>query len=91
MHSLINIQYDNDADVGVAVIDRFTHLVLSYLEGINKTSQVTMQQLVRFIQPLYHCILIFWLSSSMPTISTTFNPIRASEPIYFGATLPKYC
>ncbi|KIM27984.1 hypothetical protein M408DRAFT_329657 [Serendipita vermifera MAFF 305830] len=37
--------HDHDSDVGVAVIDRFTHLVLSHLEGINKTSQATMQQL----------------------------------------------
>lgn len=37
--------YVNDADIGVAVIDRYTHLVLSFLEGINKTSQATMQEL----------------------------------------------
>ncbi|KAG8831050.1 hypothetical protein FRC17_003783 [Serendipita sp. 399] len=37
--------YENDADIGVAVIDRYTHLVLSYLENINKTSQFTMQHL----------------------------------------------
>ncbi|KAG8799855.1 glycosylphosphatidylinositol anchor biosynthesis [Serendipita sp. 398] len=37
--------YENDADIGVAVIDRYTHLVLSYLENINKTSRSTMQQL----------------------------------------------
>ncbi|PVF92792.1 hypothetical protein CPB86DRAFT_743810 [Serendipita vermifera] len=37
--------YENDNDIGVAVIDRFTHLVLSFLENINKTSQATMQEL----------------------------------------------
>ncbi|CCA67310.1 probable GPI8-GPI-anchor transamidase [Serendipita indica DSM 11827] len=40
--------YVNDADIGVAVIDRYTHLVLSFLEGINKTSQATMQELRQF-------------------------------------------
>ncbi len=34
-----------DNDIGVAVIDRFTHTVLNYLEGINKTSTATMQDL----------------------------------------------
>jgi GPI-anchor transamidase subunit K len=43
---LIQLQYENDADIGVAVIDRYTHLILSFLEGINKTSQATMQQMV---------------------------------------------
>ncbi|GAA99238.1 hypothetical protein E5Q_05932 [Mixia osmundae IAM 14324] len=34
-----------DQDIGVAVIDRFTHFVLNFLEGVNKTSQTTMQSL----------------------------------------------
>ena len=46
VYYLIQLQYENDADIGVAVIDRYTHLVLSFLEGINKTSQATMQQMV---------------------------------------------
>ncbi|EPQ52040.1 hypothetical protein GLOTRDRAFT_80198 [Gloeophyllum trabeum ATCC 11539] len=37
--------YENDNDVGVAVIDTFTHYVLQFMEGINKTSQLTMQDL----------------------------------------------
>ncbi|TFK46795.1 hypothetical protein OE88DRAFT_1720976 [Heliocybe sulcata] len=37
--------YENDADVGVAVIDTFTHYNLEFMEGINKTSQLTMQDL----------------------------------------------
>ncbi|KAI0052193.1 hypothetical protein FA95DRAFT_1580264 [Auriscalpium vulgare] len=35
--------YENDADVGVAVIDSYTHFVLEYLEGINKTSSSSMK------------------------------------------------
>ncbi|KZV76469.1 hypothetical protein PENSPDRAFT_680137 [Peniophora sp. CONT] len=35
--------YENDADIGVAVIDGFTHFTLDFMEGINKTSTATMQ------------------------------------------------
>ncbi|GAA5991462.1 hypothetical protein JCM5350_001619 [Sporobolomyces pararoseus] len=34
-----------DNDIGVAVTDRYTHHVLTFLEGINKTSKATMQDL----------------------------------------------
>ncbi|KAI0079127.1 hypothetical protein K474DRAFT_1659409 [Panus rudis PR-1116 ss-1] len=37
--------YENDRDIGISVIDRFTHYVLQFMEGINKTSQTTMQDL----------------------------------------------
>ncbi|KAJ3562204.1 hypothetical protein NP233_g9722 [Leucocoprinus birnbaumii] len=37
--------YANDNDIGVAVIDAFTHYILEYMEGINKTSQMSMQDL----------------------------------------------
>jgi len=37
--------HESDRDIGVAVIDRFTHYVLEFMEGINKTSQLTMQDL----------------------------------------------
>ena len=44
---LREIQYENDYDIGVAVIDSYTHYVLEFMEGINKTSQTTMEDLVR--------------------------------------------
>ncbi|KAM0750442.1 hypothetical protein T439DRAFT_326408 [Meredithblackwellia eburnea MCA 4105] len=34
-----------DNDIGVAVTDRYTHHVLTFLESINKTSKVTLQNL----------------------------------------------
>ncbi|KAJ3551836.1 hypothetical protein NM688_g4484 [Phlebia brevispora] len=37
--------HENDADIGVAVIDSFTHHILSFMEGIDKTSQKSMQDL----------------------------------------------
>ena len=40
------LQYENDYDIGVAVIDSYTHHILEYMEGIDKTSQTSMQDLV---------------------------------------------
>ncbi|KAL5522350.1 GPI8 [Sanghuangporus baumii] len=37
--------YENDNDIGVAVIDSFTHHILQFMEGINKTSHASMQDL----------------------------------------------
>jgi len=37
--------HENDYDIGVAVIDKFTHYILQFMEGINKTSQASMQDL----------------------------------------------
>ncbi|KAJ8503149.1 hypothetical protein ONZ45_g11114 [Pleurotus djamor] len=37
--------HDNDYEIGVAVIDKYTHFVLNFLENVNKTSQTTMQDL----------------------------------------------
>ena len=55
--SLIHkMQHINDNDIGVAVIDAFTHFVLQFMEEINKTSQVSMQELVR----------LFWAPPSFP-------------------------
>lgn len=40
------MQYENDNDIGVAVIDSFTHFVLAFMEGVNKTSRTSLQDLV---------------------------------------------
>ncbi|OBZ73236.1 GPI-anchor transamidase [Grifola frondosa] len=37
--------YENDNDIGVAVIDSYTHYILEFMENINKTSQTSMQDL----------------------------------------------
>lgn len=47
-----SLSYDNDYDIGVSVIDRFTHYVLEFMEGINKTSQATMQDLFDMYDPV---------------------------------------
>ncbi|KAF5310600.1 hypothetical protein D9619_008248 [Psilocybe cf. subviscida] len=44
--------HENDNDIGVAVIDAFTHYVLEFMEGINKTSTLTMQDLFNSIDPV---------------------------------------
>ncbi|KIP06368.1 hypothetical protein PHLGIDRAFT_72809 [Phlebiopsis gigantea 11061_1 CR5-6] len=37
--------YENDNDIGVAVIDSYTHHILNFMEGIDKTSQKSIQDL----------------------------------------------
>ncbi|EJF61931.1 hypothetical protein DICSQDRAFT_146723 [Dichomitus squalens LYAD-421 SS1] len=44
--------YENDYDIGVAVIDSYTHYVLEFMEGINKTSQTTMEDLFNTYDPV---------------------------------------
>lgn len=56
------MQHAHDNDIGVAVIDAFTHYVLQFMEKINKTSQVSMQELVRSkkkkkSQPRLTCVI----------------------------------
>ncbi|KAH8110793.1 peptidase C13 family-domain-containing protein [Phellopilus nigrolimitatus] len=43
--------HENDNDIGVAVIDSFTHHVLQFMEGINKTSHASMQDLFDTYDP----------------------------------------
>ncbi|EGO03628.1 hypothetical protein SERLA73DRAFT_175181 [Serpula lacrymans var. lacrymans S7.3] len=43
--------YENDNDIGVAVIDSYTHYILQFMEGINKTSQTTMHDLFASYDP----------------------------------------
>ncbi|TFK90451.1 hypothetical protein K466DRAFT_484750 [Polyporus arcularius HHB13444] len=43
--------YENDYDLGVAVIDSYTHYILEFMEGINKTSQTTMEDLFNYYDP----------------------------------------
>ncbi|ETW78248.1 cysteine protease C13 [Heterobasidion irregulare TC 32-1] len=44
--------YENDNDIGVAVIDSFTHFVLDFMEGINKTSHASMTDLFSKYDPV---------------------------------------
>jgi len=44
--------HENDNDIGVSVIDSFTHFVLQFMEGINKTSQVSAQDLFSSYDPV---------------------------------------
>ncbi|KAF8342612.1 peptidase C13 family-domain-containing protein [Cantharellus anzutake] len=44
--------YENDDEIGVSVIDSYTHFVLEYLEGINKTSQATMEDFFAMYDPI---------------------------------------
>ncbi|KIY47881.1 hypothetical protein FISHEDRAFT_17449, partial [Fistulina hepatica ATCC 64428] len=43
--------HENDLSLGVAVIDSYTHYILEYMEQINKTSRLTMQDLFNSYDP----------------------------------------
>ncbi|KAH9940073.1 peptidase C13 family-domain-containing protein [Epithele typhae] len=43
--------YENDYDIGVSVIDSYTHCVLDFMEGINKTSHATLGDLFDSYDP----------------------------------------
>jgi phosphatidylinositol glycan class K len=40
-------QHHADSDIGVHVIDKYTHHLLEFMEGVNKTSTATFAELVR--------------------------------------------
>lgn len=44
-------KHHNDHDIGVAIIDAYTHFILAYLETIVKTSKATLQDFVRLSPP----------------------------------------
>lgn len=52
------MKFENDNDLGVAIIDSYTHYILDFMEGINKTSQITMQDLVSSSSP--SCVI--WMT-----------------------------
>lgn len=61
-HAKHGAQYQNDMDIGVAVIDSFTHHALEFMEGMNKTSHVSMKELVRYLlSPI--CFIPYLLQS----------------------------
>ncbi|KDQ06883.1 hypothetical protein BOTBODRAFT_167595 [Botryobasidium botryosum FD-172 SS1] len=44
--------HENDNEVGVAIIDSYTHYVLEYLETVNKTSRTTMSDFFNHYDPV---------------------------------------
>ncbi|KAI0322876.1 peptidase C13 family-domain-containing protein [Amylostereum chailletii] len=44
--------YENDADLGVAAIDSYTHFILEFMENINKTSSASMKDLFDSYDPV---------------------------------------
>lgn len=75
------LQHENDNDIGVAVIDSFTHHILQFMEGINKTSHASMQDLVRSLSPLAFSKIAHQIStiaySSRPLTTKQSSPMRA--------------
>lgn len=74
-------QHHADNDIGVAVTDRYTHHVLTFLEGINKTSKVPIQNLVRSPPP--PSLLPF--PADPPPSTRTVRYVRPRrDPLYTG-------
>lgn len=84
------IQHHNDPDIGVAVIDSYTHHVLQYLEEIKIGSNATMQEFVSF-----SCLTTYsrtanemCASSLTITIQSKSSRTLASLPITSHSTFP---
>lgn len=72
--------FETDYDLGTAVIDSYTHGVLQYLEGINKTSTATIQDLFNAYDPVK--------MKSHPGIDTHLSKRPVNETLltdFFGA------
>lgn len=86
---LILYQHENDNDIGVAVIDSFTHHILQFMEGIDKTSQVSMQDLVSWVRSGHCYTSETRLHSSTAMSLTKYILMRVSAQIFSGGLLDK--
>lgn len=64
---IAHAQHHNDMDMGVSVIDSYTHHVLQYLETIQKNSKQTLQDLVSDYEGAAH-------------VAATLTPVRQLRP-----------
>ncbi|KAL1406069.1 glycosylphosphatidylinositol anchor biosynthesis [Vanrija albida] len=74
-----SLSHHNDMDIGVAVIDGFTHFILDKFEPVNKSSQMTLQDLFDSYDPA--AIL------SHPGVSTDLSRVPPSHILvtdFFG-------
>ncbi|WVW79214.1 hypothetical protein I302_101180 [Kwoniella bestiolae CBS 10118] len=72
--------HHNDMDIGVAVIDSFTHYILQYLETLGKASTATMKEFFGIYDPIK--------IQSHPGISTSLSTVPPEEILvtdFFGA------
>ncbi|EIW67126.1 hypothetical protein TREMEDRAFT_15877, partial [Tremella mesenterica DSM 1558] len=63
--------HHNDYDIGVSVIDSFTHEVLLYLETLGKTSNSTMEDFFNIYDPIK--------MKSHPGISTSLSSVQPDQ------------
>ncbi|WWC91324.1 uncharacterized protein L201_006267 [Kwoniella dendrophila CBS 6074] len=72
--------HHNDMDIGVAVIDSFTHYILQYLETLSKTSTATLKEFFNIYDPAK--------IHSHPGISTSLSSVPPEDILvtdFFGA------
>ncbi|KAF9225768.1 hypothetical protein BS17DRAFT_729873 [Gyrodon lividus] len=91
--------HENDNDIGVSVIDSYTHFVLEFMEGINKTNQVSMQDLFSAYDPFAirsHAGVrsdLFWRPLDKTLVTDFFGGVAQAEVFphvqeYFQTTTP---
>ena len=68
--------------MGIAVIDSFTHYVLEFMEGINKTSQASMQDLVRTLSCLISQILTMCLQFNSYDFNKIYSHAGVRSDLY---------
>jgi hypothetical protein len=84
--------HHNDMDIGVAVIDSFTHHVLQYLERVERGSNATMREFVGPPLLLPFPFLTVYSSASRSSTFTTpkkSNPTPAYGRIYSRTIFPR--
>nr|XP_031862313.1 uncharacterized protein CI109_002278 [Kwoniella shandongensis]KAA5529385.1 hypothetical protein CI109_002278 [Kwoniella shandongensis] len=72
--------HHNDLDIGVAVIDSFTHNILQYLETLGKSSKASLQEFFNTYDPAK--------IASHPGISTSLSSVPPDDILvtdFFGA------
>jgi hypothetical protein len=74
--------HHNDMDIGVAVIDSFTHHVLQYLERVERGSNATMREFVSCCLCLLFSLLTVYHSALRS--STSMTPKRSNPTPGYG-------
>ncbi|WVQ81175.1 hypothetical protein IAT38_003297 [Cryptococcus sp. DSM 104549] len=86
--------HHNDLDIGVAIIDGFTHFILQYFESLGKSSRETLRDLFNTYDPakIYSHPGISTSLSTVPPedilITDFFGAVARVEVMQSGAELP---
>lgn len=68
-----SLSHHADDQIGVSVIDSFTHFTLNYLEGFNKSSKATIKDFVRWFN---------YIRADRRSLTVTIRPRSCPMPAY---------